>query len=85
MKKNYTLCEYVTMKKSQVSYIHHVRQCNNYFLMKRDIYLWETDVFLCPRTQELDKGQDGTFDGGCCAPTLGILYETEDTAGRKLS
>ena len=85
MKKNYTLCEYVTMKKSQVSYIRHVRQYNNYFLMKRNIYLWETDVFLCPRTQELYKGQDDTFDGGHGAPTLGMPYETEDTASRKVS
>ena len=53
--------------------------------MKKDIYLWETDVFLCPGTQEFDKGQDGTFDGGRCAPTLCILYKTKDTAGRKVS
>ena len=53
--------------------------------MHRDIYLWEMDVSLCPRTQELYKGQDGTFDGGRGAPSLGILYETEDTAGRQVS
>ena len=85
MQKNYSLGECVTMKKSQVFYICHIRQCKNYFLMKMDIYLWETDVFLCPRTQELYKGQDRTFDGGHGAPTLGILDDTEDTAGRQVS